>query len=65
MAGAMGRLFQTWLFEGENMIDELKTWWSSVTKAQKAGLIVLAAFVAAVLIMSFGVTIGSSLGKLF
>lgn len=47
------------------MIDELKTWWSSVTKAQKAGLIVLAAFVAAVLIMSFGVTIGSSLGKLF
>lgn len=47
------------------MINEFKTWWSSVPKAQKTGLIVLAAFIAAVLIMSFGVTIGSSLGKIF
>jgi len=45
------------------MINEIKNWWSSVPKAQKTGLIVLAVFVAAVLIMSFGVTIGSSLGK--
>lgn len=45
------------------MINELKTWWSSVPKAQKAGLIVLAVFVAAVLVMSFGVTIGESVGK--
>jgi hypothetical protein len=47
------------------MINEFKNWWSSVPKAQKAGLIVLAAFVAAAFIMSFGVTIGASLGKAF
>lgn len=46
------------------MIDEFKTWWSSIPKAQKTGLIVLAVFVAAVLIISFGVMIGSSLAKL-
>ncbi len=45
------------------MINELKNWWNAVPKAQRAGLIVLAVFVAAVLIMSFGVTIGRSLGK--
>ncbi len=45
------------------MINEIKNWWNSVPKAQKTGLIVLAAFVAAVLIMSFGVIIGSSLRK--
>jgi flagellar biosynthesis/type III secretory pathway M-ring protein FliF/YscJ len=45
------------------MINEFKTWWNSVPKIQKTGLIVLAAFVTAVLLMSFGVTIGSSLGK--
>jgi hypothetical protein len=45
------------------MISEFKNWWNTVPKAQKTGLIVLAAIVAAVLIMAFGVTIGSSLGK--
>ncbi|WP_156411314.1 MULTISPECIES: hypothetical protein [Alishewanella] len=45
------------------MINEIKNWWNSVPKAQKTGLIVLAAFIAAVVIMSFGVIIGSSLGK--
>lgn len=45
------------------MVNEFKTWWASVSKAQKAGLIVLAVFIAAVLVMSFGVTIGSSIGK--
>lgn len=47
------------------MLNELKNWWNSVPKAQKTGLIVLAAFFVAVLIFSFGITIGSSLGKLF
>lgn len=47
------------------MNNELKNWWNSVPKEQKTGLIVLAAFVAAVLLISFGVTIGASLGKLF
>ncbi|WP_445768350.1 hypothetical protein [Rheinheimera sp.] len=47
------------------MINEFKNWWNSVPKAQKTGLLVLAIFVAAVLVMSFGVTIGSSLGKVF
>lgn len=46
------------------MINEVKNWWNSVPNEQKTGLIVLAAFVAAVLLMSFGVTVGSSLGKL-
>ncbi|MFQ6371185.1 hypothetical protein [Shewanella sp. YIC-542] len=45
------------------MINEIKNWWSSVPKAEKTGLIVLAAFCAAAFIMSFGVIIGSSLGK--
>ncbi|MBV2131085.1 hypothetical protein [Arsukibacterium indicum] len=45
------------------MFNELKNWWNSVPKAQKSGLIVLAAFLVAVLIFSFGVTIGSSVGK--
>lgn len=47
------------------MIKEMKNWWNSVPKAQKTGLIVLAAFFAAVFIMSFGIVIGSSLAKLF
>lgn len=47
------------------MMSELKSWWNSVPKGQKAGLIVLAAFVVAVLILSFGVTIGAALGKAF
>jgi len=46
------------------MMNEFKIWWNSVPKVQKVSLIVLAAFVAAILIMSFGVTIGSSVGKL-
>lgn len=45
------------------MINEFKKWWGSVPKAQKTGLIVLAAFIAAALIMSFGIIIGSSIGK--
>ena len=45
------------------MINQLKTWWNSVPKAQKTGLIVLGAFVVAVFIFSFGVTIGSALAK--
>ncbi|MEO3866797.1 hypothetical protein [Rheinheimera fenheensis] len=45
------------------MINAFKHWWNSVSKAQQVGLIVLAAFIAAVLIMSFGVIIGASLGK--
>jgi flagellar biosynthesis/type III secretory pathway M-ring protein FliF/YscJ len=45
------------------MINELKNWWSSVPKTQRAGLIVLAVFVMAVLMMSFGVMIGASLGR--
>ncbi|MCA1928698.1 hypothetical protein [Rheinheimera sp.] len=44
-------------------MNQFKTWWNSVPKTQKVGLVVLAAFVAAVVIMSFGVTIGSSVGK--
>jgi hypothetical protein len=44
-------------------MNALKNWWSSVPKAQKAGLVVLALFIAAVLIMSFGVVIGASVGK--
>lgn len=44
-------------------MNAFKNWWSSVPKAQKAGLVVLALFIAAVLIMSFGVVIGSSVGK--
>ncbi|CUA83200.1 hypothetical protein [Pseudidiomarina woesei] len=47
------------------MINEIKIWWRSVPKAQKTGLIVLAVFIAAALIMSFGVIIGSSLGRAF
>ena len=45
------------------MINQFKTWWNAVPKAQKVGLMVLAAFIAAVIIMRFGVAIGSSLGK--
>ncbi|MDP5136188.1 hypothetical protein ORJ04_09525 [Rheinheimera baltica] len=45
------------------MINAFKTWWNSVSKVQKTGLVVLAAFVLAVIIMSFGVTKGSSVGK--
>lgn len=45
------------------MNNEVKNWWRSVPERQKKGLIVLGIFVAAVLIMSFGVTIGASLGK--
>ena len=45
------------------MINEFKMWWNSVPKAQKVGLLVIAAFIAAVVIMSLGVTIGSSVGK--
>lgn len=45
------------------MINAFKLWWHTVPKAQKVSLIVLAAFIAAVLIMSFGVVIGASLGK--
>lgn len=45
------------------MVNELKNWWSLVPKAQKVGLIVLAVFIAAVLLTSFGVTIGASVGK--
>lgn len=44
-------------------MNTLKNWWCSVPKAQKAGLVVLALFIAAVLIMSFGVVIGASVGK--
>lgn len=44
-------------------MNTFKNWWSSVPKAQKAGLVVLALFIAAVLIMSFGVVIGASVGK--
>ena len=46
------------------MIDRMKSWWTFVPKNQKAGLIVLAVFFVAVIVMSFGVIIGSSLGKL-
>lgn len=45
------------------MINAFKNWWNSVPKAQKTSLIVLAAFIGAVLLFSFGVTIGSSVGK--
>ena len=45
------------------MINALKQWWTAIPKAQKAGLIVLAAFLAGVLVMSFGVTIGTGLAK--
>lgn len=45
------------------MLNELKNWWQQVPKNQKAGLIVLAAFVVAVLIFSFGVSIGSGIAK--
>ena len=45
------------------MINDIKNWWRSVPKAQKTGLIVLAAFVVGAFVMSFGVIIGLSLGK--
>ncbi|MCB5213666.1 MULTISPECIES: hypothetical protein [Rheinheimera] len=44
-------------------MNALKNWWRSVPKAQKSGVIVLALFIAAVLLMSFGVVIGASVGK--
>lgn len=44
-------------------MNALKNWWRSVPKAQKAGVIVLVLFIAAVLLMSFGVVIGASVGK--
>ena len=45
-------------------MKELKSWWNSVPKNQKVGLMLLAAFIVAVVIMAFGVQIGASLGKL-
>ncbi|MFC4654197.1 hypothetical protein ACFO3I_04060 [Rheinheimera marina] len=44
-------------------MKELKNWWNSVPKNQKVGLVLLGAFIAAVVIMAFGVQIGASLGK--
>jgi len=45
------------------MMDKLKSWWISVPKKLKTGLIVLASFIGLVFIMAFGVIIGSSIGK--
>ena len=45
------------------MIKAIKTWWIATPKAQRAGLMAIAAFLVAVLVMSFGVTIGAALAK--
>ena len=45
------------------MLNSLKNWWNTVPKNQKAGLIVLAAFVLGVVIFSFGTTIGAAIAR--
>ncbi|MEH8019427.1 hypothetical protein MN202_19510 [Rheinheimera muenzenbergensis] len=45
------------------MLDGLKNWWNTIPKNQKAGLIVLAAFVLGVMIFNFGTTIGAAISR--
>ena len=49
--------------EVKPMLKDLKNWWNTVPKNQKAGLIVLAAFVLGVVIFSFGTTIGAAISR--
>lgn len=44
-------------------MESIKTWWATVPDSQRKGLVVLAIFVAAAMILSLGVVVGSFLAK--